>query len=75
MDLRYRGEFPAGWKTNVSILFNADRIDETTIVNLLAEAGISVGLGEWRTEKGGTWGGFQVASGGKTRKSHSAAAG
>jgi hypothetical protein len=57
-DLRYRPEF-TGWRVNVILEVDTDLINEQDIVNLVNRAGFSVGVGEWRPEKGGEYGRFE----------------
>lgn len=59
-DIRYRGEF-AQWHVFLNIKFNADVISMDNLINLLNLAGFGVGIGEWRSEKDGVLGAFQVA--------------
>jgi hypothetical protein len=56
-DVRFRPEF-LGWKARVVIQFS-DMLSPQTVVDLLNRAG-SVGVGEWRPEKSGTFGTFRV---------------
>lgn len=58
-DIRFRPEF-TDWKSNVIVQFDRTLFDEEIIVNLVRYAGWTVGLGEWRQEKGGPWGGFEI---------------
>lgn len=59
-DLRYRPEFP-NWYMDANITFNANGgYSLEDIVNMLNLGGDQCGLGEWRTEKGGTHGSFHV---------------
>lgn len=58
-DLRYRPEF-RDWKAYLSIRYNADNISDQQLVDLLGLAGFSVGVGEWRPEKSGQFGMFEV---------------
>lgn len=58
-DLRYRGEFKK-WSTEVVVRFNKNAISASQIVNLFNLAGFHVGVGEWRMEKGGINGCFDV---------------
>jgi hypothetical protein len=60
-DLRYRPEFMP-WYMDISIKFNADLITPDSIINLLNLAGFGIGLGEWRPEKSGQSGMFEVAN-------------
>jgi len=61
-DIRYRPEFEEGWKIDLKILYNSRIINKQTIAHLLNIAGFSVGIGEWRPEKSGQYGMFEVAS-------------
>lgn len=56
-DVRFRPMFD-GWKARIRIEFD-DVLSVQTVVDLLGRAG-SVGVGEWRPEKDGTFGTFQV---------------
>jgi len=56
-DVRFRPEF-TNWKARLVIAY-ADALNEQTIVDLLQRAG-KVGVGEWRPEKDGTFGTYEV---------------
>ena len=58
-DVRWRGEFKE-WYALVPIRYNASIIDEAKIANLFNYGGFAVGIGEWRPEKGGTFGMYHV---------------
>ena len=58
-DLRFRPEF-RNWKADLIVKFDADRITIEQIANLLNHGGQTVGVGEWRPEKNGTFGTIQV---------------
>lgn len=58
-DLRYRPEF-SEWEIDIIIDYDADLLKADDIVNLINRAGFGVGIGEWRPEKGGDWGRYQV---------------
>jgi|TARA_X000001388_G_scaffold11793_1_gene7102 hypothetical protein len=60
-DLRFRPEFK-DWSADLSIRYDADRITIDQIANLLNHGGQTVGVGEWRPEKNGTFGTFQVGA-------------
>lgn len=60
-DLRYRGEFSPWW-AKVLIRFNANALSGEQILSLFSAAGFSIGVGEWRSEKGGQSGLFHVAT-------------
>lgn len=59
-DIRYRGEFPE-WGTTLDIRFNARAITVPQLGSLFQLAGFAVGIGEWRPEKNGQYGTFEVA--------------
>jgi hypothetical protein len=59
-DLRYRGRYEE-WSMRVPIRFNHEFLSLRQVASMLAYAGFSVGIGEWRPEKnGGDWGRFEV---------------
>lgn len=58
-DLRYRPEF-ATWRANLKIVFDARQMSAAQIVTLFRQAGFSTGIGEWRPEKDGVYGCFDV---------------
>ena len=62
-DLRYRAEFPE-WKITLTIRHNPRIISQEGIINLLENAGFGVGIGDWRPEKSGSHGMFQVSRNG-----------
>ena len=62
-DIRYRAEFPE-WKITLTIRHNPRIISQEGIVNLLENAGFGVGIGDWRPEKNGSHGMFQVSRNG-----------
>lgn len=58
-DVRYRPEFPS-WSALLKIQFNSHAISAEQIFELIALAGFSCGIGDWRPEKSatgnfGTW--------------------
>lgn len=58
----YRAEF-VEWEMDVRVVFDGDILDEKQIFNLFAHAGAKVGIGNWRPEKKGIFGQFQVVGG------------
>lgn len=60
-DIRFRGEFKK-WHTVLRVAYNASAVSAEQIVNLLNIAGFGVGVGEWRSEKSGSYGRFHVAT-------------
>ncbi|HVI28860.1 hypothetical protein [Hansschlegelia sp.] len=63
-DLRYRAEFPT-WFARILVRHQPRLLSAEQILNLINLAGFSVGVGEWRPEKGGSSGMFHVASSGE----------
>lgn len=60
-DLRYRGEFK-DWYSDIEIEYNASGdVTLEQIINCLNAGGYAVGIGEWRPEKDGHNGMFEVA--------------
>jgi hypothetical protein len=60
-DLRYRSEF-FPWALRLQVSYVRNFVRDSDIFNLAAMAGFTIGLGEWRQEKGGTNGRFHVAT-------------
>lgn len=58
-DIRYRAEFPE-WSTTFIVKYNAGVISLAQLCNLFNLGGFAVGIGEWRPEKGGTYGRYHV---------------
>lgn len=58
-DLRYRPEYH-DWSIDLPIVFNAHVVSAAQVLNLLRLAGFSVGICEWRPEKNGQHGRFDV---------------
>lgn len=60
-DIRFRGQVE-DWEMEFLIKFDADVLSPEQVLNLLQRAGFSQGLGEWRAEKNGESGAFEVVS-------------
>lgn len=60
-DLRYRGEF-RNWSATLDIELNRRAITVEQLVLLLNSGGFGQGVGDWRPEKGGSFGRFEVAT-------------
>lgn len=58
-DIRFRGEFPTWWAEFV-VRYNAGIISLEQLINMINLGGFACGIGEWRMEKGGTFGSFHV---------------
>jgi hypothetical protein len=61
-DIRYRGEFKQ-WSATLPITYNARAISVEQILNLIMIAGFAIGIGEWRPERDGNYGRFEIAQG------------
>ena len=59
-DLRYRAYFRK-WSVKLLIRFNSRAASAEQIINFFRLAGFGVGVGDWRPEKNGTCGMFDVA--------------
>ena len=62
-DMRYRPQYN-GWSVELPITYNAGVISAEQIINLVITAGFSVGVFEWRPEKNGQNGRFDVDTAG-----------
>jgi hypothetical protein len=60
-DLRYRAEFMP-WALRLNVSFVEGFITQENIYNLIDKAGFTIGLAEWRQEKGGSNGQFHAAN-------------
>lgn len=58
-DLRYRGRFDE-WAVTFYVEYNANLLSAEQIINLFNTAGFSVGVGDWRPQKDGMFGRFEV---------------
>lgn len=58
-DLRYRGQLN-GWETEVVVKFNGDVLSAEQVVNLIKIGGYSCGIGEWRPQRSGDFGTYEV---------------
>jgi hypothetical protein len=65
-DIRYRPEYH-GWTVDLVVRFNARSITLEQLTHLLRVAGFSTGVGEWRPQRNGINGTFDVASAGEMR--------
>jgi len=63
-DLRYRCEV-LDWECDVEITYNPHVLSAAQVLNLLKIGGYSVGLGEWRPQRNGDFGTFEVLKGKK----------
>jgi len=60
-DIRYRPEYQ-NWSCVIPVQYNASIITSEQIVNLFNVAGFAVGLGDWRPERDGQFGMFEVST-------------
>lgn len=61
-DVRTRAYF-AEWATVITVRYSHPVLNETTVSNLLHNAGVVAGIGDWRQEKGkGSFGTFRIAA-------------
>ena len=58
-DIRYRGQFNP-WSVDLSIRYNASVLSAEQIIHLFTIAGFSIGIGEWRPQRDGSFGMFRV---------------
>ena len=58
-DIRYRPCF-YGWSVAVSFIVETNMVQVADLVSLIDRAGQSIGICEWRPEKGGEYGRFKV---------------
>lgn len=61
-DIRYRAEFKE-WSATLPVIYNKGSIDKSQVINLINLGGFSVGVGEWRPERNGNHGMFEVVAG------------
>jgi hypothetical protein len=61
-DIRTRAILPE-WACKITVAYTEPLLKHTTITNLIAAAGYSIGVGDWRPEKGsGTYGQFRLVA-------------
>lgn len=58
-DLRYRPEFTE-WSTSVEVTYAKSMLTRESVLSLIDAGGMGVGVGEWRPEKKGDFGTFQI---------------
>ena len=66
-DIRYRGEFKQ-WSAHVPVQVNTSSLSVEQLANLFVLAGFAVGVGEWRPERNGQYGRFEVGGIQATRR-------
>ena len=58
-DIRYRPEF-AWWKAEIEFELDSELLQPKDFLCLVNRAGFGVGISEWRPEKGGEYGRFEI---------------
>jgi len=58
-DLRYRALFP-GWKATLEVVYFTAVLTRGSVLSLVDAGGMGVGVGEWRPERDGDFGTYQV---------------
>lgn len=58
-DIRFRAQI-CDWSADVHVRYNLEMLSISQVVNLFQRGGFACGVGEWRPEKGGTFGCFRV---------------
>ena len=60
-DLRYRPEFTE-WQTSLEVTYVSSMLTRESVLSLIEAGGMGVGVGEWRPEKNGDFGTYQIDS-------------
>jgi hypothetical protein len=58
-DLRYRPEFTE-WSATLEVIYIRSSLTSESVLSLIDAGGMGVGVGEWRPEKRGDYGTFQI---------------
>lgn len=58
-DLRYRPEFP-DWSATLEVVYVSAAMTRDSLLSLIDAGGLGVGVGEWRPERGGDFGTYQI---------------
>ena len=58
-DLRYRPEFTP-WRTTLDVTYVTSALTRSSVLSLIDAGGMGVGVGEWRPEKDGAFGTYQI---------------
>lgn len=58
-DLRYRPEF-SDWSTVLTVTYVTSSLSRSSVLSLIDAGGLGIGVGEWRPEKRGEFGTFQI---------------
>ncbi len=60
-DIRFRGQVK-NWSMKVAVKYNADLLSIEQIASLISMAGFACGLGEWRPQRNGNSGAFELSN-------------
>lgn len=58
-DLRYRAEFPE-WRAELTVTYVKTGLSQSSVLSLIDAGGLGVGVGEWRPERRGEFGTYQI---------------
>ena len=58
-DLRFRPEFPE-WRATLEVEYVTSLLSKDSVLSLIDAGGLGVGVCEWRPEKGGDFGRYQI---------------
>jgi hypothetical protein len=58
-DLRYRPEFPE-WSTVLEVTYVKSSLSRESVLSLIDAGGLGIGVGEWRPERRGEFGTYQI---------------
>jgi hypothetical protein len=58
-DLRYRPEFPT-WQATLDVTYVTSALTRGSVLSLIDAGGMGVGVGEWRPERNGDFGCYQI---------------
>lgn len=58
-DLRYRPQFTE-WSTTLEVTFVKSSLSQDSVLSLIDAGGLGVGVGEWRPERNGSFGTYQI---------------
>ena len=58
-DLRYRPQFNE-WTATLTIVYVKAMLTRDSVLSLIEAGGMGVGVGEWRVEKSGDFGTYQI---------------
>lgn len=58
-DIRYRAEFPE-WSVTLDVTYVTTGISRGSVLSLIDASGMGIGVGEWRPERSGEFGCFQI---------------